>query len=267
MKKAITLIFIFIIAVLVGRFLSPFFAWFLGLPLGVFGGLYLALLVICVLLWLKYILKQPKQPLLHTGQTFDIGDFKYSNLFRISFGLIVGFVWFCTIMYDIPYQISDEKYEDDFVITWKDKKLNCFGLEYTEKEEFVIDPDIYKAKTEEQQRENKKENTNSNSSTYSYPAAPTYQDPYPAGGGYNGGYNPYESSTIENTPRQKTKVRNDCRYCEDGEIIQHDYVPTFGVDGPRVYCSKCNQSWSPGTVHAHHQCNYCNGRGYTEYEY
>ena len=121
----------------------------------------------------------------------------------------------------------------------------------------------------EETNNSKSKSTNSNSPTYSYPAAPTYQDPYPAGGGYNGGYNPYESSTIENTPRQKTKVRNDCRYCENGEIIQHEpgRAATFGVDGPRVYCSKCNQSWSAGTVHAHNPCNYCKGRGYTEYEY
>ena len=258
----------FIIAVLVGRFLTPFFACFFGLYLGVFAVLYLVLFGVCILLWFKHIFQAPSIPPL-LGQTYDIGGFKYSNLFRISFGLIVGFGWFCTIMYDIPYQISDEKYEDDFVITWNDKKLNCFGLEYTEENEFVIDPDIYKAKTEEQERENEMKNSNSNSPTYSYPAAPTYQDPYPAGGTYNGGYNTYESNTIDNASRQKTKVRNDCPYCEDGEIIQHEpgRVATFGVDGPRVYCSKCNQSWSPGTVHAHHQCRHCNGQGYTEYEY
>ena len=121
----------------------------------------------------------------------------------------------------------------------------------------------------EETNNSKSKSTNSNSPTYSYPAAPTYQDPYPAGGGYNGGYNTYESNTIDNAPRQKTKVRNDCPYCEDGEIIQHEpgRAATFGVDGPRVYCSKCNQSWSYGTVHAHNPCNYCKGRGYTEYEY
>lgn len=122
----------------------------------------------------------------------------------------------------------------------------------------------------EETNNSKSKSTNSNSPTYSYPTTPIYQDPYPVGGGYNGGYNPYESSTIENTPRQKTKVRNKCHYCNGtGERIQHEScrVPTFGLDGPRVYCSKCNQSWNPGTVHAHHYCNYCNGRGYTEYEY
>lgn len=83
--------------------------------------------------------------------------------------------------------------------------------------------------------------------------------------------NSYDNKTITpNNQRQKTKVRNKCHYCNGtGERIQHEScrVPTFGLDGPRVYCSKCNQSWNPGTVHAHHYCNYCKGQGYTEYEY
>ena len=71
-----------------------------------------------------------------------------------------------------------------------------------------------------------------------------------------------------NTSRQKTKVRRICAYCSGkGERIQHEYVSTFGLDGPRVHCNICNQSWSYGTVHAHHKCNHCNGTGYYEYEY
>lgn len=71
-----------------------------------------------------------------------------------------------------------------------------------------------------------------------------------------------------NTSRQKTKVRKQCAYCSGkGERIQHEYVSTFGLDGPRVYCRICNQSWSYGTVHVHHKCNHCNGSGYYEYEY
>lgn len=91
-------------------------------------------------------------------------------------------------------------------------------------------------------------------------------------GGYNGGYN---NSTISmgnlkgsNSTRQKTKVTKKCAYCSGkGERIQHEYVSTFGQSGPRVYCSKCNQSWNYGTVHAHHRCNHCNGTGVYEYEY
>ena len=90
---------------------------------------------------------------------------------------------------------------------------------------------------------------------------------------YNGGWNntqpssTYESTTPTPTPRQKTKVRNKCPYCTNGERIQHESVSTFGVDGPRVYCSICNKYFSYGTVHAHHKCNHCDGKGYTEYEY
>lgn len=66
---------------------------------------------------------------------------------------------------------------------------------------------------------------------------------------------------------QKTVVQNKCPYCKNGEIIQHEFASTLGVDGPRVYCNKCNQSWNYGTIHTHHQCQHCGGRGYTEYEY
>lgn len=70
-----------------------------------------------------------------------------------------------------------------------------------------------------------------------------------------------------NTSRQKTKVRKKCAHCSGkGESIQHEYVSTFGLDGPPVYCNICNQSWSYGTVHAHHRCNRCKGIGYYEYE-
>lgn len=87
--------------------------------------------------------------------------------------------------------------------------------------------------------------------------------------GYNlTGYN--ETNVNENTdaPRQKTKVRRQCAHCGgEGEYIQHEYVSTFGLDGPSVYCNICNKSWSYGTVHAHHKCTHCKGTGYYEYEY
>lgn len=68
--------------------------------------------------------------------------------------------------------------------------------------------------------------------------------------------------------KQKTKVRKKCAYCSGkGERIQHESISTFVLSGPRVYCNICNQSWSYGTVHAHHRCNHCNGTGYYEYEY
>lgn len=84
---------------------------------------------------------------------------------------------------------------------------------------------------------------------------------------YNiGTYNPQNNTS--NSANQKTKARKDCAYCSGkGEIIQHEYVATYGTNGARVYCSKCNQSWNHGTVHAHHRCNHCNGKGYYEYEY
>ncbi|MCI6491159.1 MAG: hypothetical protein MSA28_03410 [Prevotella sp.] len=77
-----------------------------------------------------------------------------------------------------------------------------------------------------------------------------------------------DSQGNTNITRQKTKVTKKCAYCSGkGERIQHETVTTFGMNGPNVYCSKCNQTWSYGTVHAHHRCNYCNGTGVYEYEY
>ncbi len=86
---------------------------------------------------------------------------------------------------------------------------------------------------------------------------------------YNNSHNSTKSTNnSQNTVRQKTKVRKRCAYCSGkGERIQHESVSTFGLDGPRVHCNICNQSWSYGTVHAHHRCNHCNGTGYYEYEY
>ncbi len=82
------------------------------------------------------------------------------------------------------------------------------------------------------------------------------------------GFDKSNTNYDTNTSKQKTKVRKKCPYCSGkGERIQHESVATFGLDGPRVYCSKCNQYWSYGTVHAHHKCSHCNGTGYYEYEY
>lgn len=90
--------------------------------------------------------------------------------------------------------------------------------------------------------------------------APSYNPVQPSYGSPSSGTNSYQ--------QQKTTVRNKCQYCNgSGEIIQHEYVPTYGTNGTRVYCSKCNQSWSAGTVHSHHTCRHCNGLGYTEYTY
>jgi len=75
------------------------------------------------------------------------------------------------------------------------------------------------------------------------------------------------NSNSDNSSRQKTKVRKKCAYCDKGERIQHESVSTFGLDGPRVYCSICGKSWSYGTVHKHYKCNHCDGSGYYEYEY
>lgn len=89
---------------------------------------------------------------------------------------------------------------------------------------------------------------------------------------YNGGFNSSTSYMVSpngsNSSRHKTKVTKKCAYCGGkGERIQHEYVSTFGQSGSRVYCSKCNQSWNYGTVHAHHRCNHCKGTGVYEYEY
>ena len=95
----------------------------------------------------------------------------------------------------------------------------------------------------------------------------TYNPAYD--GGYDNSYN--GSSTVNdnsNTLKQKTKVRKKCSYCDGkGKTIQHEYVSTMGLSGPRVYCNICNKSWNYGTVHAHHRCEYCKGSGYYEYEY
>lgn len=76
------------------------------------------------------------------------------------------------------------------------------------------------------------------------------------------------SPSNPSTTRQPTKVRKQCAYCSgSGELIQHEYATTFGMDGPNTYCNKCNKSWSYGTIHAHRPCYHCNGTGYYEYEY
>lgn len=81
-------------------------------------------------------------------------------------------------------------------------------------------------------------------------------------------YNSQGSGNSNSISRQKTKVRRNCAYCNGrGERIQHESVTTFGLNGPKVHCNKCNQSWSYGTVHAHHRCSHCNGTGVYEYEY
>lgn len=87
-------------------------------------------------------------------------------------------------------------------------------------------------------------------------------------GGYDNTFNsPHTATDKSNVSSSKTKVRNKCPYCTNGERIQHESVSTYGIDGPRVHCNICNQSWSYGTVHIHHKCNHCKGKGYTEYEY
>lgn len=108
----------------------------------------------------------------------------------------------------------------------------------------------------------RKKETNSGIST-SYAQHPM------EGTSYNNSHNSTKSTNnSQNTVRQKTKVRKRCAYCSGkGERIQHESVSTFGLDGPRVHCNICNQSWNYGTVHAHHRCNHCNGTGYYEYEY
>lgn len=108
----------------------------------------------------------------------------------------------------------------------------------------------------------RKKDTN-NGISISYAQYPT------EGASYNNSHNSTNSTNnSQNTVKQKTKVRKKCAYCSGkGERIQHEYVSTFGLDGPRVHCNICNQSWSYGTVHAHHRCNHCNGTGYYEYEY
>lgn len=110
-------------------------------------------------------------------------------------------------------------------------------------------------------KQKKSNSTSSNQITYTL--VPMYN------GGYNNVYNDSNTTNYNSsTPTQKTKVRKKCAYCSGkGEWIQHEYVSTFGLDGPRVHCNICNQSWSYGTVHAHHKCNHCNGTGYYEYEY
>lgn len=103
-----------------------------------------------------------------------------------------------------------------------------------------------------------KKRTNSSPSSYS---TPVYS---------NGNVSTQDNtkSNSNNSKRQKTKVKKRCAYCSGkGERIQHEYVSTFGQSGPRVYCSKCNQSWNYGTLHAHHRCNHCSGTGVYEYEY
>lgn len=109
------------------------------------------------------------------------------------------------------------------------------------------------------------ENTNSKTSTST--VTPPKNANIPS---YNTGQSSYGNHSFGTDYNQqpKTTIRKKCPYCSGtGEKIQHEYVPTYGTNGARVYCSKCNQSWSAGTVHAHHSCRHCNGLGYTEYTY
>lgn len=89
------------------------------------------------------------------------------------------------------------------------------------------------------------------------PTAPTAPMPQPF---------PMPQSSYTPDPGSSSVVQKMCPYCSGkGETIQHEYVATFGLDGPSTYCAKCGQSWSHGTVHAHHTCNHCNGTGYITY--
>lgn len=72
------------------------------------------------------------------------------------------------------------------------------------------------------------------------------------------------SYTGTNNSSSTSSSRRTCSFCSGkGETIQHKNTSTFGLSGPRVQCSKCNNSWSYGTVHAHHTCSHCHGKGYT----
>ena len=79
---------------------------------------------------------------------------------------------------------------------------------------------------------------------------------------YSSNYSSNNSTQYSSSSKQGTTTRHKCHYCDGGERIQHEYVSTFGVNGPPVYCSICNRSWSYGTVHVHHKCKYCDGSGY-----
>lgn len=95
--------------------------------------------------------------------------------------------------------------------------------------------------------------------TYVAPPVPSF-----SGDAYGGSYgSSYDSSSSSSS---STTIQKTCPYCSGkGETIQHESVATFGLDGPKTYCAKCNQSWSYGTVHAHHTCRHCDGTGYKTY--
>lgn len=104
---------------------------------------------------------------------------------------------------------------------------------------------------------------NTNGTTY-VPPVPIQSYVQPPGGVISN----QQSSTCTYQP-PKTKVRKQCPYCNGkGEIIRNDYsTPTFGMNGPKKYCSKCNKYFAFGTVHNHQQCSHCHGTGYIEYDY
>lgn len=92
-------------------------------------------------------------------------------------------------------------------------------------------------------------------------SSPTY---YSTSGGTSSSYSgsSYSSSSRSSSTSGSRRI---CSYCSGkGETIQHESVATFGLSGPKVQCSKCNKSWSYGTVHAHHTCNHCHGKGYVD---
>lgn len=88
----------------------------------------------------------------------------------------------------------------------------------------------------------------------------------PFGGSYGSPYGGSFDNSSSSSSSSSTTIQKKCPYCNGtGETIQHESVATFGLDGPKTYCAKCNQSWSYGTVHAHHTCGHCNGTGYNTY--
>ena len=69
-KKIFIYSAIFIVAVLVGRFLTPFLAWLTGFYIEIFYGLYLILLAVGIIFLLKYLLS-PFDPKNHGYYTLQ----------------------------------------------------------------------------------------------------------------------------------------------------------------------------------------------------
>ncbi len=122
-KKIFIYSAIFIVAVLVGRFLTPFLAWLTGFYIEIFYGLYLILLAVGIIFFLKYLFS-PFDPKTHGYYTLQNKKFTF---ILISTGLMSGACLFRNNAYgDLQLFDGGESYDIEYLQT--DKNHNGYSL-------------------------------------------------------------------------------------------------------------------------------------------